>query len=322
MASTSTAQVASAVNNFYDRTLLIRALPYFLHVRMGQVRDLPANNSLVIKFRKYASLTAATTALTEGVTPTGSQLSVTDVSATVAQYGDFVTLTDVLQFSTLDPLLTETAELLGEQAGDTLDQLTRNVVAAGSTVQYASTATGRTSVATGMILNGDEIREMVRTLKGGNAKKLTKLVNPSAAYGTSPIRPAFIGIISEDTEYDLKKDPDYVPIEEYASQADVMEGECGKIDEVRFVCATTNAKVFAAGGAGSIDVHATLIFGADAFGVSRISGEAMKTITKPLGSAGTADPLDQRSTMGWKATFVAKILQDAFLGRIEHAVSA
>ena len=71
-----------------------------------------------------------------------------------------------------------------------------------------------------------------------------------------------------------------------------------------------------------IDVYATIIFGSDAYGTTRISGEAMKNIVKPLGSAGTADPLDQRATSGWKATFVAKILNDAFLVRIEHAVSA
>jgi len=318
MASTTTTEVSSAVNNFYDRTLLTRAIPSFIHTRWAQVRDIPRNNSEVIKFRKYASLTAATSALTEGVTPAGSQLSVTDITATVAQYGDFVTLTDFVQMTTLDPLLSETAEVLGEQMGDTIDQLTRDVIAAGSTVQYASTATDRTEIAAGMILNGDEVREAVRTLKGNNAKKITMQVNPSTGYSTSPVRAAYIGICSEDTEYDLKRDPDFVPVDEYAQSGAAMPDEIGKLDEVRFVSATSNAKTFSS----TVTVHATILLGKEAYGITRISGEAAKTITKELGSGGTSDPLNQRSTMGWKITFIAKRLQEAFMLRIEHAVSS
>lgn len=100
-----------------------------------------------------------------------------------------------------------------------------------------------------------------------------------------------------------------------------MEGEIGSYGEVRFI-ESTNAKVFSGEGAAGIDVYATLIFGSDAYGISRISDEAMKNIVKPLGSAGTADPLDQRATSGWKATFVAKILNNDFLVRLETCVAA
>ena len=100
-----------------------------------------------------------------------------------------------------------------------------------------------------------------------------------------------------------------------------MDGEIGKIDEVRFVM-TTNAKIKSSEGAGSIDVHCTMILAADYYGISRISGEAMKNIVKALGSAGTADPLEQRSTSGWKATFLTKRLNENFAVRIEHAVSS
>ena len=81
---------------------------------------------------------------------------------------------------------------------------------------------------------------------------------------------------------------------------------------------TTNAKTFSS----SVTVHGTMIIGSDFYGISRVSGEAMRNIVKPLGSAGTADPLDQRSTSGWKASFVAKILNENFAVRIEHAVSS
>lgn len=321
MANTTTTQVTAAVNNFYDRTMLKAARPALVHTRWAQVRDLPRNGSAVIKFRRYSLLTANTTALTEGVTPTGSQLSITDVTATVAQYGDFVTLSDFLQVTTLDPVLTETADILGQQAGNSIDQLCRTVMVAGTTIQWASTATAVTEVSASMKLTRQEVREAVRTLHSNDAKKITRMVNPSTGFNTSPLAPCFVGIISENTLYDLKNEPGWVPVEEYASQKDVMENEVGKLDEVRFVM-TTNANIETSAGAGSIDVHNTLILAMDYYGISRISGEAMKNIVKPLGSAGTADPLDQRSTSGWKATFVAERLNENFAVNIHHAVSS
>ena len=321
MANTTTNEVSAAVNNFYSRTMLKAARPLLVHLRWAQVKDLPTNNSVTIKFRRYSLLSANTTALTEGVTPSGTALTVTDVSGSVAQYGDYITLTDWLQLTTLDPILTETADLLGQQGGNSHDQICRDVIVAGSTIQYASTATARTEVSASMKLTRLEVREAVRTLQGNDAMKVTRMVNPSTGFNTSPINAAFVGIISENTLFDLKNEAGWTPVEEYASQNGVMEGEVGKMDDVRFVM-TTNAKIFSAGGAGSVDVHGTLILAKDYYGISRISGAAMKNIVKPLGSAGTADPLDQRSTSGWKATFLAKRLNENFCVRVEHAVSS
>lgn len=322
MANTSRTQISREVNNFYDRTLLVRAVPAFVHNRWAQVRDIPRNSGTnTIKFRKYGSLTAATTALTEGVTPSGSQLSVTDITATVAQYGDYVTLTDVVQYETPDPILTEAAEVLGEQAGDTLDQLCRDVIAAGTTVQYASTATATNEITAAMTLNRAEVKEAVRTLRGNNAKPLMSMIDPNTGYNTVPVGRSYVGIVSEDTAYDLDDATGWIPVEKYPNKSNVMMDEIGALANVRFVM-TTNAKVSSAGGADSNDVHYTLIFGKDAYAQTRISGESLKNIVKPLGSAGTADPLDQRSTSGWKATYVAKILNQNFLVRVEHGVSA
>jgi len=316
-ADTTLTQVTAAVNNFYDRTMLKAARPLLVHTRWAQVRDIPRNNSLVIKFRRYSLLSAATTALSEGVTPSGSQLSITDVSATVAQYGDFVTLTDQLVFSTLDPVLTETADVLGQQAGNSLDQICRDVIVAGTTIQYASSATTNATITASMKFTRAEVKEAVRTLQSNDARKVTRMVNPANGFNTSPLNACYVGIISEDSLFDLKDESGWTPVEEYASQKDVMEGEVGKLDEVRFVM-TTNAKTTSS----TVTVHTSLIMGMDFYGISRVSGEAMRNIVKPLGSAGTADPLDQRQTSGWKATFVAKILNENFAVAVRHAVSS
>ena len=187
--------------------------------------------------------------------------------------------------------------------------------------QYASSATTRATVTSSMKLTRAEVREAVRTLQSNDAKPITRMVNPSTGFNSSPIGAAYIGIITENTLFDLKNETGWVPVEEYASQSGVTEGEVGKMDNVRFVM-TTNGKIASSAGSGSIDEHLTLIMGQDYYGISRISGAAMQNIVKPLGSAGTADPLDQRSTSGWKASFVAKVLNENFAVRIEHAVSS
>lgn len=318
--TTTRAQIPAEVNNFYSRTLLMRAVPLFIHTKFGQVRDVPQNaGSSTIKFRRYGNLAAATTPLTEGVTPAGSQMSVTDITATVAQYGDFTTYSDVVSYESQDATLTEFAEVLGDQAGDTLDQLARDVLAAATTVTYVGQS-DRVSITSSNLITATEVRKMVRTLKNNKARRVTRMVAASTGIATEPVAQAYIGIVSPDTTFDLQDETGWVPVEKYSSAMTIMEGEVGKIGDVRFV-ETPNAKVFAGAGASSIDVHSTVIMGMEAYGVSRISGAALQNIVKPLGSGGTDDPLNQRGTTGWKGTFVAKILNDDFLGRIEHAVS-
>lgn len=327
--TTGSGQITSASQNFLSLPLLSRAYPHFVHALWGQVRDIPRNKTENVRFRKYASLSAATTALTEGVTPTGSQASITDIMGTVLQYGDFLTLTDYLDMTTIDPYKTELAEVLGDEMGDTLDQLTRNVLVAGTTIQYASTATSIGTVATGMIMTGDEVRKAVRTLQGNNAKPVTEMIDPADGFNTSPIMPAYIGIIDQNTHYDLKKDPDWVKVSEYADPEErIHEAEVGALDEVRFILAASNQTTGSGAGvgwglgSGAIDVHYTIILGKEAYGVTRIAGNSVEVITKELGTGGTVDPLNQRSTMGWKATYLVKRLQEAFMLRIDHSVSA
>jgi len=322
MGMTTRTQIPKEVSVFYDRTLLIRAVPAFVHNRFAQVRDIPANSGTnVIKFRRYGALTAQTTALSEGVTPVGKQLSVTDVEATVQYYGDYVTLTDQVMIETIDPVLTEAAEVLGEQAGDSLDQLCRDVIAAGTTIQWASTATQNSQVTSAMLINRSEVKQAVRTLRGNNAKPVTSMIDPSTGWNTVPVGRSFIGIVSEDTAYDLDDAIGWVPVEKYPNKSMVMEDEIGSLANVRFIM-TTNAKVAAGVGASSIDVHSTLIFGKEAYAQTRISANTLQNIVKPLGSAGSADPLNQRATSGWKASYVAKILNQGFLVVLKHAVSA
>lgn len=324
MSNTTRSEIPAEVNNFYDRTLLERAVALLVHTRWAQVRDLPKKaGTKVIKFRRYGNLSAATTALTEGVTPSGSTLSVTDITATVAAYGDYVTVTDVLSYESKDATLMEAAEILGDQAADTIDQLTRDILAAGTSVIYSGTGnTATTDVAAGDVITYGNLDTASLALKNNKAKPITKQINPSTGYNTTPIPKSYIGIIHPEITAKVATFTGWTPVEKYPNQSTVLEGEVGSYSangsKIRFI-ETTNAKIKSGAGASSIDVYCTLIFGANAYGITRVSGEALKNIVKPLGSAGTADPLDQRATSGWKATFVAKILNENYIERIESA---
>ncbi len=290
--------------------------------KWGQTRNIPRNNSDTIKFRKYNALNKATTPLSEGVTPSGSQLSVTDSSATIKNYGDYVTLSDKLKMETEDPVETEAVEVLGEQASETLDTLARDVLMAGTNVQYAGGVSDRASITSSEKIDATEVKKAVRTLKNNKAKKITAMVPAQMGYNTTPVDACYVGVVHPDTTYDLKGLSEFEPIENYRSGLSngPMPGEVGKVDEVRFV-ETTEGKIWVDEGDSNQDVYGTLILGQNAYGTTRISGEAMRTIRKQLGSGGSQDPLDQRATIGWKATFVTKILQQDFMLRLEHATS-
>lgn len=321
--SAFTAQIPHAVNNYYDRLLLEREKPYLVHTNYGQTRPIPVGGTATIKFRKYGALAVNTTELEEGVTPAGATATVTDITAVAKWYGDYLTYSDVVTIESPDPVLTELTEVLAEQAGQSVDTLSRDVLVAGTNVMYADHGgngnDARTDVASDDILEKATLDLAVANLRVSNAKYMTGFVNPDEGYDTAPVAPCFIGIVHPNSVADLKAIDGFTPVEKYANKGDVMPNEVGKYDRIRFV-ESTQAKVFEDAGASSIDVYATLIIAKDAYGVTSIKGNAMKMIVKALGSAGADDPLNQRGTIGWKANHVTKILNQDWLLRIEHAV--
>jgi N4-gp56 family major capsid protein len=395
LAATGTNDLSYEMKTYYSDYLIDNAYPELVHDQFGQKRPIPKNGGKIIEFRKYSPLSKSTTPLTEGVTPSGQALNVTVVTATVAQYGGYVELSDMLLLTAIDNNLVEATKLLGHQAGETLDTITRNVINAGTNVQYNDADVAARYLLVGGESSGNHyfgvnpVRRAVRNMKYNKAKKIN---------GT------YVGIIHPDTAYDMMGDDDWLAASEYAGSTQIFEGEIGKIHGVRFV-ETTEAKVFhaedlvadgsanearnltvasytnkvitisealsaaeatalaaryiivdgykytvasaAAGSAGAAtititeapthdpagadviypgeagakgrDIYSTLIVGADAYGVTEITGGGLETIVKQLGSSGTADPLNQRATVGWKATKVAEILVQTYMVRVESA---
>ena len=316
--TTGTSTLSAEMKTFYDKTLIDEAEPELVHDQFGQERNIPKNGGKTIEFRKFTALPKATTPLTEGVTPDGRSLSVTSQTATVSQYGDYVTLSDMLEMTAIDNTIVETLSLIGSQAGRTLDTVTREKLAAGTNVMYQPTpgSTGETAVTSraGLtaknVLTVKEVFRAAAALKAANAK---------------PINGDFVAIIHPYVAYDLMMEAgdQWVDIQKYQHPENIYNGEIGKIGGVRFV-QTTEAKIWkgtADNCADGVAVFGTRFIAANAYGKTSVNGGGLETIVKQKGSGGTSDPLDQRSTIGWKAVKTAEILTEEYMIRVESGSS-
>ncbi len=292
------------MKTFYDMTLIDEASANLVHDQFGQKRPIPSGSGKTIEFRKFAPLDKATTPLTEGVTPDGKSLEVTAITSEVAQYGDYITMSDVLELTAIDNVIVEATKLLGKQAGLTLDTVTRNILQSGTNVMYCpkvaedgteTAVTSRSGVVADCQLTVDMVMRAVAELRANN---------------TPTINGKYVAIIHPYVAYDLMRDPEWIDAHKYAQPENLYAGEIGEIAGVRFV-QTTEAKIYENG------VFGTLIFGEGAYGVTEITGGGLQTIVKQKGSAGTADPIDQRSSVGWKGIKTAELLIPAYIVRVE-----
>lgn len=298
---TSSAGLTDEMKTYYSDYMIDNAIPKLVHDQFGQKHPIPKNGGKTIEFRKYSPLPKLTTPISEGVTPDGQSLNMTTIEATVAQYGGYITLSDVLLLTAIDNNLVQATKLLGAQAGATLDTITREVLNGGTNVIFSGGKEARGDLDATSLLTVDDVKKAVRLLKNQNAEK---------------INGSWVGIIHPDISYDLTNDPAWKDVKTYSDPSDIYEGEIGKLYGVRFV-ETTEAKIWAKGGSGGQAVYSTLILGDNAYGVTEITGGGLQHIVKQLGSAGTGDPLDQRATAGWKATKVAERLVENYMVRIE-----
>lgn len=312
MSTVTTTTLSAEMKTFYDMRLIDEASPMLVHEQFGQKRPIPQGGGKTVNFRRFSPLAKATTALTEGVTPSGSSLSVSNISAIVAQYGDYVVQSDVLELTAVDNTILETTKLLGRQAGLTMDTIVRNALLLGTNKSYAPKYVADT--------NGNLVEtEVTKTADLDTSAKLTvdvvqRVVAKLRAQNAPTIGGDYVCIIHPYVAYDLMRDPEWIDAHKYATPENLYTGEIGKMAGVRFV-QSTEAKIDKGGSDNPSDlaVFHCLFIGDGAYGVTEVTGGGLQTIVKQKGSSGTADPLDQRSSVGWKGLKAAKILVDNYL---------
>lgn len=290
---------------YYQDAMLDRLTPELQLMNYGQKKNIPKNKGAKTSFRRLNSLAVSTTALTEGVTPDGVDLDITSINATVQEYGNWTKISEFINMTGYDPLLTEVSQLMGENAGESMESIVRDMVGAGTNVMYAAGVASRNLVA-GKITALDVLK-VRRTLKRNKVKPI-KLPNGKSGY---------LWFAHTDVITDLMQTDEWKAVNTYVNNSNLVEGTAGELYGIYFVEYDLASKVVGAG-ASSADVYLNVVIGDGAFGVPDIQGSSKpQIIVHAAGSAGTADPLNQFNTVAWKSAFTTLRLNELCIVRYE-----
>ncbi len=332
MAQTAYGDISPRTAAYAEKELLKRGLPFLVLEKFGQAKSLPEANSKTMKFRRYNALPNTPVALTEGVTPAGKTLTSTDVTITLQQYGDLVTLTDVVLDTHEDPVLNEAVTILGEQAAQIVEKIRFGALVAGTNVLFSNGAS-RSAVNTPLTLAVQ--RKATRTLKRQNGRPITTVVKSTPSFGTEAVAPAFVGLIHPDCEGDVRNMTGFVPAEKYGSITP-FENELGKVEDVRYLTSTVFEPFSGDANKGGLvgamlpndttaanaAVYPVLFISSNAYGIVALKGMYAVTPMVVNAKPSDSDPLGQRGHAGWKTMQGAVILNDAWLIRAEVAATA
>lgn len=304
---TTSSALSAGMQTYYNRELLRTFEPNLVHLQFGDEHRMPPHSGLVMNMRKLIPLETNTKALSEGDPGESVMLAETEVTVQLQQYGEYARCTDKLDLTHLDMDIMRRTKLFGDAGARSIDAVVREELAKCANVIYAGGKASRAELTAADKLTSRELRKAVKTLKKNHAQTF-------GGY--------YVAIIGPDTMYDLQEDETFVKVSQYQDKESIYTGEVGRLFGVRLV-ETTEAKIFEGAGADGADVASVIVLGQYAYGVTSLKGAKPRVIVKPAGSAGTADPLDQISTVGWKMDgFGAKLLQPEYAVRIECGFSA
>jgi N4-gp56 family major capsid protein len=304
---TTSTGLTPGMQTYYNRELLRTFEPNLVHLQFGENYRMPMNSGITMNMRKMIPVAAKTTALEEGNPGEGKMLSEVAVTTTIQQFGDFALCSDWLDMVHLDENITRRIQRFGDAGARSVDAMVRDELATCTNVIYAGGKTARAQLTAADKLTSKELRKAVRTLKKNLAEKFNGY---------------YVAIVGPDTVYDLQEDDAWVKVSEYQDKENIYTGEVGRLFGIRFV-ESTEAKIFEGAGASSADVASVIVLGRYAYGLTSLKGNKPRVVVKTAGSAGTADPLDQISSIGWKLDgFAAKLLQPEFAVRIECGFTA
>ncbi len=305
--ATQTSTLGPEFKTYYNKQLLVNAREVLCHTRFGKKYPIPKGGGLTQEWRRSTPLTTVSTPLVEGVNPDAMGFEITSQTVTLNQYGAYIKGTDVVVHVAYDSLLDEVSTELGAQAGQSIDEITRDVLVAGSSVRYANGRSARNTVLVTDVLAAND-------LIAARAALIDNLAKPADGK-------FFPAIVHPLTMADLLRDSTIrAAMNAGDHRSELFDGMMPTFAGISFV-ESGIAKVFAGAGGSSANVYATLIFGQGAYGVTELSGLGMEMIYHPKGSSGIGDPLNRFWTSGWKTSHAVKRLREEFMTRIEHGAT-
>ncbi len=315
------------------KTLLERALPYMVMEQFGNLKPLPSRSTKTINFRRHKlpiPTDASGFALTEGVTPTAATPTMENYDLTLTQYGAVVGVTDVVDDTHIDDVLTEYMGILGEHGGQVVELMRWESIRAAtdSNIMYAGSATSDATVTTS--LTKTELRAALRSIRANHGRPITKLVKADVRYGTQACEPAYIAVCHSDLEGTIRENlgTSFTPVADYGAGATILQGEFGNFENIRFITSSMLGKRANAGIAiGSattllsdagvlVNLYDVIVFAADAWCGVALKGEFAVTPTMVRATPSESDPLAQRSKAGYKTMQGAKVTQIAHAKKI------
>lgn len=291
---TGTGGYTNAIQVYYVRRLLSTLRKRLKLDQWALQTKLPKNEGNEVKWRRNDLFGAITTPLTEGTSPTPQTLQSTAITATPLQYGAVVEVTDLLIDESIDPVVESAVDVLAYQGALSMDTLIRNTIEGNLTDQFAAGKATVDLILQADVYNAAEVRKAVTALK----------VLDVMPFGNGD----YAACIHPAQGLDLMADSDsngWLELIKYTDPSNAMKGELGKIYGARFA---ESSNINVAANTQPVNVYHSFLFGMEAYGIVELSSQSMKVIRKQLGSAGTADPLDQRATVGWKFSHVTKVL--------------
>ena len=306
MATQTASGLLQEVGTYYDKKFLQRAEYEYIFEQGAQMRNLPANSGKTVQFTRYTSLATATTPLTEGVNPSEVSLTAVNVTATPAEYGNTVKISRFLTLVGIDADNAEKIEVIGQNMGETLDELVRNELFTGASTVFAGGKGALSSIAASDTMSVKEIQKVVKTLKKNKARRYSNNVAP------------WLGKLTNDTAYDLQRDSDFINADVYDNGATKMyRGELGKIAGTRLL-ESANGKTESS----SVTVHSNFFHGSDAFGTINLSEDKPKLYIIPHTKIDSGNPAGRFSIVSWAGTTVTKTLNQSWLINLKTAATS
>lgn len=301
MTAQATTGLTQEMSTYYEKVFLERAEYEYIFSQGAQMRTMPANEGKTVVFTRHTPLATATTALTEGTNPAEVSLTAANVSATLAEYGTTVKISRFLSLTSIDAGNKEKIEVVGQNMGETLDEITRNELFTGATAQLAGAKSTLTDVAITDVLSVAELRKAVRTLKVNKARRFQDRGG------------AWMAKVGPNTSYDLTTDSTFLSADIYDNGAKKLyNGELGTILGAKVIESPNQYEAVNAG-TSSADIFSNFVHGSDAFGCIDLVGDKPQLYVIPHTKVDSGNPAGRFSTVAWATSYVSKTLNANWL---------
>ena len=322
------ASIAPRIGIVAVAQLLARIEPQVVTDKYSTFTPLPKNKGEIIKWRRIRPMAVSTGALTEGVTPAPSSFAYDTVTTVIQQFGVWIQFTDKIYELHEDEVPRDAQTAIADNIASTKEAIIWGQLTGGTQVIYAN---GTTVIGINTPIDADQVAAGVNLLKRNYGKKITSRLSAQAGFNTSPVNSSYVMFGHVDAEYDYRACDGFVPVEAYNSP--ISEAEIGKLNEVRILL---GAQLSGAPGAGAavgasgmksedgvnIDVYYSVIVAQDAYGTVGLKGKNAVEMHVEPPKMQTGDPLGQRGFVAAKYWFQALRLNELWLVRLVHAVTA